>query len=171
MSAEGELGIDARAAVGVHDDDRPLTAFGVPVERLGAGSVDACRPDGLVGRSGGAVGASLAFGGERQGVDVEVGDFVVVDAGQVALDVVAAGDADEERLAAFAADAQLRATVEDPVEVAVDVEVVGCEGVGDGLDAVVVGDDVAGRVGVGVVDPDGACQEPGRESRRRGFRR
>ena len=108
----------------------------------------------------------MAFCGERQGVDVEVGDLVVVDACQVALDVARAGNADEERLAALAADAELRAAVDDPVEVAVDVEVVGCERVGYGLDTVVVGDDVAGGVGVGLVDPDGAGQSPAARGRR-----
>ena len=109
VGAEAEVGVNAGAGVGVHDHDRPLLVATVPFQRLEAGALDAGSPERLTGGDGRGGRAGAALGGQGEGIEVELGDPLVGNAGQVLLDVLAAGDTDEERLVALATDAELRA--------------------------------------------------------------
>src|SRR5215207_11507377 len=69
--AGADAGVDARRAVGVHDDDRPGAVLDLPVERLAA--VRGGEPEALVGGGRGCGRPRGVLVGRLERVDVDVG--------------------------------------------------------------------------------------------------
>src|SRR4051812_50222628 len=63
LDAGAEAGVDARRAVGVHHDDRPVAVLGVPRDRLATVAGGRRGPDVLARGRRGAAGAAAGGGG------------------------------------------------------------------------------------------------------------
>ena len=101
LRADAHVCGNASRLVGPHDDDAPRPVFWLPVEGLFPMPVDRRGPELFLGgraRRGGARMTRVL----RVSAAVEIGDDVVRDVPQIAVDVGGVRDSDEERTVAFA---------------------------------------------------------------------
>src|SRR5256885_12748040 len=98
-SADLDVGAHAGRAVGVHEDDAPLTRAKPPVELLLARARRRRGPDRPGARPCGRCRAGAVRVVDPEGAVLEVPNLAPAHVGEIRVDVTLAGDPDEHRLA------------------------------------------------------------------------